>query len=72
MGNSKTVYREDRVKQGQAIALSGMVAQTIYPHLHFVVFSSDESVSLPISFSDVPKGVPLAGYFYTTGNIPKE
>lgn len=56
------------VKQGQPIALSGMVGQTWFPHLHFLIFNSDKSASLPISFADVPGGVPLAGHFYTSEN----
>lgn len=59
----------DHVNQGQLIAYSGMVGQTINPHLHFVVFNADETRSLPILFSDVKGGVPLAGRKYTSGNV---
>jgi murein DD-endopeptidase MepM/ murein hydrolase activator NlpD len=58
----------ESVRQGQLIAYSGMVGQTINPHLHFVVFNKDESASLPVTFSDVSGGVPLAGRFYVSGN----
>lgn len=58
----------DVVKQGQPIALSGMVGQTWFPHLHFLVFNKDKTISLPISFSDVNGGVPFAGHFYTSQN----
>ena len=58
----------DFVKQGQPIALSGMVGQTWFPHLHFLVFTKDKTKSLPISFADVPGGVRLAGHFYTSQN----
>jgi murein DD-endopeptidase MepM/ murein hydrolase activator NlpD len=58
----------DLVQQGQPIALSGMVGQTIFPHLHFYVVNKDQTGSIPISFSDVPEGVPLAGHFYTSKN----
>ncbi len=58
----------DHVEQGQLIAYSGMVGQTINPHLHFVVFNKEETQSLPIVFADVADGVPLAGQFYTSGN----
>ena|GEM_PF-532834 len=58
----------DRVEQGQTIAYSGMVGQTINPHLHFVVFNKNETDSLPITFSELPDGVPLAGHFYISGN----
>ena len=61
----------DFVKQGQPIALSGMVGQTIFPHIHFVVFNKEDSASLPISFNDVPGGIPLAGHFYVSGNSMK-
>lgn len=59
----------DHVNQGQLIAYSGMVGQTINPHLHFVVFNADETRSLPILFSDVEGGVPFAGRKYTSGNV---
>lgn len=62
------VKEGDNILQGQVIALSGMVGQTINPHLHFVVFNKDETESIPISFSDVDGGVPLAGHFYTSQN----
>lgn len=58
----------DRVEQGQLIAYSGMVGQTINPHLHFVVLNHEETESLPILFSDVEGGLPLAGHSYTSGN----
>ncbi len=58
----------DSVKQGQPIALCGMVGQTVFPHVHFYVTKLEGSVSIPVSFSDVPGGVPLAGKFYTSEN----
>lgn len=58
----------DLVKQGQPIALSGMVGQTIFPHVHFYVMNKEGTRSIPISFRDVPGGVPLAGRFYTSQN----
>jgi murein DD-endopeptidase MepM/ murein hydrolase activator NlpD len=60
----------DVVQQGQAIALSGMTGQTTLPHLHFVVFNSEQTASIPVSFRDVETGVPLAGRFYTSSNAP--
>ncbi len=57
------------VKQGQPIALSGMVGQAPGPHLHFLIVNKDGTASIPISFYDVPDGVPLAGHFYTSGNF---
>ena len=58
----------NRVEQGQLIAYSGMVGQTINPHLHFVVFNKEGTKSLPITFSEVPGGIPIAGQFYTSAN----
>jgi murein DD-endopeptidase MepM/ murein hydrolase activator NlpD len=58
----------DRVVQGQPIALSGMVGQAPGPHLHFAVLNKEKTESIPISFSDVPGGIPFAGHFYTSGN----
>ncbi len=58
----------DFVKQGQPIALSGMVGQTIFPHVHFYVLNKERTYSVPISFSDVQGGVPLAGHLYTSEN----
>lgn len=58
----------DQVKQGQPIALSGMVGQTIFPHVHFYVINRDGTSSVPISFREVSGGVPMAGHFYTSEN----
>lgn len=67
--NGTLVKVGDIVKQGQPIALSGMVGQTIFPHVHFCVMNKEGTSSIPISFSDVPDdGIPLAGRFYTSGN----
>ncbi len=46
-----------------------MVGQTPFPHVHFLVFNNEETSSLPISFNDVPDGIPFAGKFYTSKNI---
>lgn len=66
--NGVLVDDGDFVKQGQPIALSGMTGQTILPHLHFVVFNSDQSESVPITFQDVEDGIPKAGRSYTSSN----
>ncbi len=63
-----TVSVGSDVLQGQVIAASGMVGQTVFPHLHFVVTTRDGATSLPISFADMPEGVPLAGHWYASGN----
>jgi murein DD-endopeptidase MepM/ murein hydrolase activator NlpD len=56
------------VQQGQSITYSGMVGQTIYPHVHFYVIDKEGTGSMPIAFSDVPGGIPFAGKFYTSEN----
>ena len=61
----------DQVKQGQPVALSGMVGQTIFPHVHFYVINKEGTSSIPISFSEVPGGVPMAGHFHTSENGPR-
>jgi len=58
----------DEVKQGQPIALSGMVGQTIFPHVHFFVLNKEGTHSIPITFADVPEGIPKAGHSYTSEN----
>lgn len=59
----------DRVEQGQLIALSGMVGQTLNPHLHFFVTDRAGMAAVPVSFQDVPNdGVPRACSWYTSGN----
>jgi murein DD-endopeptidase MepM/ murein hydrolase activator NlpD len=58
-----------RVRQGQLIATSGMVGQTIFPHLHFVVLNHEGTASIPISLAEVPGGVPLAGHWYRSENV---
>lgn len=65
---SSLVKVGEEVKQGQPIALSGMTGQTIFPHVHFYVVGADGKSSIPISFQEIPEGVPLAGHFYTSGN----
>lgn len=67
--NGAVVKFSEHVEQGQLIAYSGMVGQTVNPHLHFVVFNNSETESIPITFSDVSGGVPLAGHFYASGNL---
>ena len=66
--NGALVKEGDLVKQGQPIAFSGMVGQTIFPHVHFYVMNKEGTLSIPIAFVDVPEGVPLAGHFYTSEN----
>lgn len=61
------VKKGERVRQGQRVGFSGMVGQTLYPHLHFVVVGPREE-PVPVTFADVKGGVPRAGRFYTSGN----
>jgi hypothetical protein len=69
--NSAFVKEGDSIKQGQVIALNGMVGQTTLPHIHFVVYNQDVTESIPISFQEIPGGVPFAGHFYTSENMSK-
>jgi murein DD-endopeptidase MepM/ murein hydrolase activator NlpD len=63
------VLLNQMVAQGERIALSGMVGQTINPHLHFAVINAPATTSIPISFHDIAgDGVPRAGHFYDSGN----
>lgn len=66
--DSAQVKLGEHVRQGQILALSGLVGQTPFPHLHF--FSTDTSGTepRPITFKDVPGGIPFAGHFYTSEN----
>ncbi len=66
--NSAQVKVGEEVRGAQWIASCGMVGITTHPHLHFAVFNSDQSQSLPISFRDVDGGVPFAGRFYKSEN----
>src|SRR6478609_7816772 len=61
----------ESVRQGQPLAYSGMVGQSLYPHLHFVVVDRNEG-PVPVTFSDVPNGIPLAGHSYVSGNASQE
>jgi beta-lactamase class D len=69
--NGSLVKVGESVNQGQPVALSGMVGQTVFPHVHFYVMNKEETLSIPISFADVPGGVPFAGHFYTSGNVSR-
>ena len=62
----------DRVLQGQVIAASGHVGNSLLPHLHFHVTDAQRNSTLPVSFQDVAKdrGVPRMFRFYTSGNTP--
>jgi murein DD-endopeptidase MepM/ murein hydrolase activator NlpD len=59
------------VRQGQPLAYSGMVGQTLYPHLHFVVVGPNEE-PVAVTFSEVENGIPLAGHAYISANAAQE
>lgn len=50
----------DRVEQGQLIAASGNVGNSMMPHLHFHVTAADSSATIHVTFRDVARdsGVP--------------
>jgi murein DD-endopeptidase MepM/ murein hydrolase activator NlpD len=61
----------DVVKQGQVIAESGHVGNSMLPHLHFHVTDAKRTTTLPITFSDVGKdaGIPRMFKTYTSSNL---
>ena len=61
----------DIVKQGQVIAESGHVGNSMMPHLHFHVTDAAHTTTLAITFSDVSKdeGIPSMFKTYTSGNL---
>lgn len=63
----------DRVEQGQVIALSGHVGNSMLPHLHFHVTDGERKRTLPISFSnmeaDEDGGIPRMLEKYTAGEL---
>ena len=64
----------DRVVQGQIIARSGHVGQSMMPHLHFHVFDSERNATVPVRFADVNvhDGIPRMIFRYPSGNtVPK-
>ncbi|NLN94100.1 MAG: M23 family metallopeptidase [Candidatus Hydrogenedens sp.] len=67
---SAKVKMDERVKQGQVIALSGHVGHSMVPHLHFHVMDGKTRTTLPVSFSDPGKhdGIPRIFRRYTSGN----
>jgi murein DD-endopeptidase MepM/ murein hydrolase activator NlpD len=60
----------DRVEQGQVIALSGHVGNSMMPHLHFHIRDAEKKVPIPITFEDVStdSGIPRMFKRYTSGN----
>lgn len=62
---SSLVQKGDWIDRGEVIARSGMVGQTLFPHLHFYVIGDSGESSVPISFKE---GLPKAGWFYVSEN----
>lgn len=62
----------DIVRQGQAIALSGDVGNSMMPHLHFHVTDAQRKSTLPVTFSDLGKDLGLPRMFksYRSGDSP--
>ena len=59
------------MKQGQVIAESGHVGNSMLPHLHFHVADAKRTTTLPITFSDMTQdlGIPRMFKTYTSGNL---
>lgn len=64
------VKQGDFVAQGQVIAASGNVGNSMLPHLHFHVTDADRKHTLPITFSDVRQdaGIPRMFKQYVSGD----
>lgn len=64
------VVAGDFVRQGQVIAASGHVGNSMLPHLHFHVTDAERTSTLPIAFADLKKdaGVPRMFKHYTSDN----
>jgi len=61
----------DTVEQGQVIAASGHVGNSMMPHLHFHVTDAERNGTIPFTFADVTRhnGVPRMFRKYTSGNV---
>jgi murein DD-endopeptidase MepM/ murein hydrolase activator NlpD len=64
------VAEGDQIEQGQVIAASGNVGNSMMPHLHFHVTDPALKRTIPITFADVKKdlGIPRMFKWYTSGN----
>jgi murein DD-endopeptidase MepM/ murein hydrolase activator NlpD len=58
------------IEQGQVIAASGNVGNSMMPHLHFHVTAPEMNRTLPITFRDVTSGagIPRTLHGYFSGN----
>ena len=66
------VEEGQRVEQGDILAASGNVGNSMMPHLHFHVTDPALGETIPISFTDISRhrGVPRMFFWYTSGNRP--
>lgn len=64
----------DVVQQGQVIAESGHVGNSMLPHLHFHVRDAEQNATLPTTFADLAtdRGIPRMFKHYTSGNNAPE
>ena len=64
------VVEGEEVRQGQVIASSGHVGNSMLPHLHFHVTNPETHQTIPITFADVTRdsGIPRALKRYTSAN----
>lgn len=62
-----------QVVQGEVIAASGNVGNSMMPHLHFHVFDPESDMTQPISFYDVRRhaGVPRMFHWYISQESEK-
>jgi len=67
--NGSLVKQGQRVQQGDVIAASGNVGNSMMPHLHFHVVDADKGVTMPITFRDVHRhgGIPRMFFWYVAG-----
>jgi len=66
--DSVSVSHGQSVERGQVIGRSGQTGWSCGAHLHFDRRNAGSSWTIPVSFLDVPGGVPYTGKSYTSGN----
>lgn len=64
------VEEGQQVQQGERIAASGNVGNSMMPHLHFHVTHPEKGETIPITFADVDRhrGIPRMFHWYTSQN----
>ncbi len=62
------VQKGQRVLQGEVIAASGNVGNSMMPHLHFHVVDAEKGATIPVTFKDVRrhKGIPRMFFWYAS------